>query len=63
MKIKKTSKYNLSDGEDEEFEGYGEGRDDFDEEVEHDSDDYVDQVNDGSMYLCFICNFASWSHI
>lgn len=48
MKIKKTSKYNLSDGEEEEFEGYGEGRDDFDEEVEHDSEDDVNQVNDGN---------------
>lgn len=48
MKIKKTSKYNLSDGEEEEFEGYGEGKDDFDEEVEHDSEDDVDQVNDGN---------------
>lgn len=39
MKIKKISKYNLFDGEEEEFEGFGGERDDFDEEVEYGSDD------------------------
>lgn len=51
MKIKKTSKYNLSDDEEDDLDVYGGLRDDFDDEVEHGSDDDADQAEDRSSML------------
>lgn len=39
MKMKKTSKYNLSDGEEDDLDISGGHRDDFDDEVERGSDE------------------------
>lgn len=49
MKIKKTSKYNLSDEEEDDLDIYDGLRDDYDDEVEHGSDEDAGQGEDGSM--------------
>lgn len=53
MNIKKTSKYNLSDGEEDDLDIYGGVSDDFNDEVGHGSDEDLDHSEYGSMYFSF----------
>lgn len=50
-KLSKKSKFDLSDGEEENFSAIT--RDDFEDEVPLDDDDDVDVNETESMYMCF----------
>lgn len=47
--MKQTSKYNLSDGEEDDLNIFDGFKDDFDDDVEHGSDEETYQGADGSM--------------